>query len=233
MFKYWGFRSSLLFWQFLPQPGQGSSRFFPMEVKQTQNLAERRDQPAVFCGQDQTEGTTWWHSRQRKWMKILHQVQLQGVQPVPSQRPLCSSVVIWKFLIISSLTENCEWSPLGSSSVCLNRGDRCRLGVCHSLPPPPQVVFRNPRSPKIWWVGNTREIIIHQDSKWVRSQRVTSTTEGTRRGTARPERPRPNCASVHTGVGNLGQAQRKQGWSITQAVTAHCFPLPTGVTCLY
>lgn len=56
MFKYWGFRSSLLFWQFLPQPGQGSSHFFPMEVKQTQNLAERRDQTLSFVAKIRQRG---------------------------------------------------------------------------------------------------------------------------------------------------------------------------------
>lgn len=111
MFKYWNFRSSFIFWQFLPQPGQGSSCFFPMEVKQTQNLAERRDQLPVFCGQTQPEGTTRRRSRQRKCMKILHRPSSGCAACAVPVAPVlfCQHLKILNFLLKPRTVSEVHW----------------------------------------------------------------------------------------------------------------------------
>lgn len=144
-----------------------------MEVKQTQNRSERRDQLAVFCGHGQTEGTTLWQSRRREWTKIPPEAQLQGVQPV--QHP-CSSVIILKFLIIPSLNRTVSevhWDNQACACTEETGAIWASATPCH----PFTGGVQKPGSTEIWWAYDTRELIFHQDSEWVLSQRVTSTTE--------------------------------------------------------
>lgn len=221
MFKYWGFRSSLIFWQFLRQPGQGNSCFFPMEVRQSQNRAERRDQLAVFCGQGQTEVTMLWHCKQRKWMKTPPMPSFRVWAPVPP----CSSVIILKFSVIFSPNWDLWVKSTGTIKHVPAQRRQVPYGPCHSLPSPLHRGVRKPQGALESGGPTTRE------SSHPSRLRVSAQSEAVRRSKQRPRQPWEAVLSVQTGAwfeyrGNNSNLP-------THSVWEHCWPFLTGLTSLY
>ena len=164
MFKYWSFRSSPLLWQFLSQPSQGSLWFVAYRIKQTQNFAGR-------CGRllwirSEKGDHEYEHGRQRRYMKTLHQAQVHGY--VTCAAALSPSLLFCQHLksvIMLSLNLcNCKWSPMGKSTMYLNREDRCHM-VFTFLTIPSHMMFKCPMSTENQWIRNTWAFIkIHSES---------------------------------------------------------------------
>ena len=99
-------------------------------------------------------------------MKTLHQAQVHGY--VTCAAALSPSLLFCQHLksvIMLSLNLcNCKWSPMGKSTMYLNREDRCHM-VFTFLTTPSHMKFKCPMSTENQWIRNTWAFIkIHSES---------------------------------------------------------------------